>query len=104
MREVPIQKRVAGLAGKAVRSFPRRCQAGRGKPTSRIILMRLTFINLFIKNLKLASGKYGRLGGRQLKILNDLSTKDSEITREAQEIGQKSIIQNTFAKIIVRNC
>ena len=37
-------------------------------------LVRINLINLFVKNLQRLSGKFGPLGNKQLKIINDVST------------------------------
>ena len=61
---------------------------------------RLNLINLFVKHLKLVSGKYGPLGAKQLKIINDVSTEESYCNIKHEE---KSDIDthNIFVKLIV---
>ena len=63
-------------------------------------LTRLNLINLFIKHLKQVSGKYGRLGARQLKIINDVSTEESYSTIVQNEKSDVDY-HNIFVKLIV---
>lgn len=60
--------------------------------------MRLMMINIFVKNLKAKTGIYGKLGKKQLRILNDSSTFYEEILDEEEDdIDQNNI----FVKLIV---
>lgn len=60
--------------------------------------MRLMIINIFVKNLKAKTGIYGKLGKKQLRILNDSSTFYEEILDEEEDdIDQNNI----FVKLIV---
>lgn len=57
----------------------------------------LMIINIFLKNLKLKSGRFGSLGQKQLKFLNDLA-----VDREAEEgRAEYEMETNLMARMIV---
>jgi len=72
-------------------------------PPSKFIknFTKMNFINLFLKKLKFVSGKYGPLGVKQLKIINDVSTGEIYVSRKEEKCNIDT--QNIFVKLIVNS-
>ena len=64
-------------------------------------IMRINLINLFLKNLKKLSGKFGPLGKKQLKIINDISTDYTSLKEQDEDSTIDS--HNILVQVIVKN-
>lgn len=64
-------------------------------------LIRISFINIFIKKLKLVSGKYGPLKNNQLRVINDITGQN--INQNPEEEGNPVLdTNNILVRLIVR--
>lgn len=71
-------------------------------------LIQIMIINQFVRNIKLISGRFGSLGSKQLRILNDLSSnyeniKEIETINILSRLILKEISIEERKKILIQN-